>query len=404
MKLLKRLTLILSLIMLASVFTACSKDSDKEAKSSKKTGQSESKNDKEDKDSQEELSGDLDSKEDLSDNLYDYEIFLENKIYTLPTDLSEFTKNGWKVQDLDNEELIPNLYETITLSNSKKSIRVDIMNFGLDVQHYTKCLVTGVYLLSDNHEENPELVISKGITIGSTYSEVIKAYGSPSLITDDSSSISYESDEYQGYYNIYFTNEKVNGIRLNKGVAPEGYSKEISSVNAETLDLVKNYKAPSNLGDNLYSYQVKIDNALYKLPVPMQELEKNGWKLKSNPDEIIPGKNPKYKVELTKNNQTIRATVMNYSNFGAPIKYCFVTTIVYSDPDCISSLELPKGITEKSTLDQVIAAYGQPRKKDTSPDSANLTYIETRSELIEFEFENNKLTYIVISYSPETLK
>ncbi|NLM34689.1 MAG: hypothetical protein GX206_04540 [Clostridiales bacterium] len=394
MRFLKRLALILSLVMVTSIFAACSKNSNKEAESSKKTAQNENKKDKDHENTQEQASDDVDSLEELSDNLYDYEILLDNKLYTLPTHISEFTENGWKSEDLNMIEFVPQLHKSVTLSKGNKTISVTMVNLNTDMQPYSKCLVTGVYLYPLNDEEYPELFISKGITIGSTYNEVIEAYGTPSIKTDYSDLISYKSDDYSEY-NISFKDGKIDMISVNNAVA-----------NTDILDLVKNYKAPTSLADDLLSFQVKLDGTLYKLPIPIQELQKNGWKAKLDPDTIIPARSHAYEVELTKNNQTLRVPVMNYSIYGAPLKYCFVNGIIYSDPDCIVSFELPKGITTESTLDQVLAAYGEPSSKEFSQEYASLVYKDKsdNTHLIQIEFEKGKLSYVAYIYTPEVLK
>ena len=66
MRFLKRLALILSLVMVTSIFAACSKNSNKEAESSKKTAQNENKKDKDHENTQEQASDDVDSLEELS--------------------------------------------------------------------------------------------------------------------------------------------------------------------------------------------------------------------------------------------------------------------------------------------------------------------------------------------------
>ena len=87
--------------------------------------------------------------------------------------------------------------------------------------------------------------------------------------------ISYKSDDYSEY-NISFKDGKIDMISVNNAVA-----------NTDILDLVKNYKAPTSLADDLLSFQVKLDGTLYKLPIPIQELQKNGWKAKLDPDTVI---------------------------------------------------------------------------------------------------------------------
>lgn len=396
MKLFKRLALILSLILTTSVFAACSKDSSEETSTSVETQQSKSKKDKE-KDNKD------NSNKELSDDLFDYTISLDKKVYTLPVAFSDFAKDGWEGEGLDKKELEPNKYARETLKKGKKTINVVIANLGTDVLTYTECLVAGVEVDYSFNKNEAKLIISKGITKGDSYDKVIEAFGKPKdeYADDDYSSIKYESDTYS-YYKITFNNKKVTEINVRNMVATEDSSKSNKAANMEVPDIVKNYKAPTSLGDDLNAFNVKFDGVLYKLPVPLMELEKNGWKLVSEADKIVPAKNSVYGVKLKKDDNTLLIEATNYSNSGAPLKYCFATTIRYSEYGCNVSLELPKGVTEKSTASQIIAAYGEPKNKHTSSDYTNYGYGDF-GKMVTFSFRGDKLMTIDVDYEPKDL-
>jgi len=62
----------------------------------------------------------------------------------------------------------------------------------------------------------------------------------------------------------------------------------------------------------------------------------------------------------------LRTQIENYSDKEQPLKYCFATYIEYYNNGAVIPIELPKGISDKSSIDQVIAAYGQPTKVEDS--------------------------------------
>lgn len=409
--------------MISSVFAACSKDKDEDASASTETTQSTSKNkknkkdkknkeDDEKKDDEDEDNDDEDDVDDknetstkgLSDNLFDFTVSIEGKIYTFPAPYSEFAKNGWKGDDIDSLEIEPNSYNSEGLVKGKKSLWVTFANFDQDVLPYSECLVAGIKV-EDSYNDNPaKVVISKGISLGSTYDEVIKAFGEPDdeYKNDDQITISYEKDVYSEY-TFYFDNKRLTEIDIENIVAPKNSSKPKDSASTETPDVVKNYKAPTSLGNDLNAFNIKFDGALYNLPVPIAELEKNGWKIVEEADRIIPAKNFAYSVELQKNSKSLYVDVKNYSNKGTTLKNCFAISLKYTTYSCNVPFELPKGITEKSTLKDITAAYGQANSKETITDSTYYGYGKYDEQVV-FSIKDNKIEMMQIEHNPDDLK
>lgn len=400
MRIFKRLALILALVMVTSLFTACSKDSSKEASSVNETKKTEKKNNKEknkDKDTDDDnKDGDenkgkesKDGNKDLSNELKDFQVSIEDQVYTLPLALSEFLKMGWESEELD-EKLKPNSTINLILSKSIKTLKVTITNFSIDMLPYSECVVVGVI---DTHAalgEKTKIVLSKGISLNSSYDDIIKAYGNPSdeYIDKDYMRITYDLGS-ESKYAFVFNRKELTKIEVKNIVEPEGFSNSNTPSSIEIPEEIKNYKAPTSIGDNLDSTQLKFDGAIYKLPVPIQELEKNGWKLETDPNQIVPAKNTVIGIKLSKDNQILLTEARNYSDLGMPLKYCFATTIQFSSSNCNVSFELPKGITEKSTINDIIAAYGEPKNKVSNSKYTEYTY-GSLLKSVQFSFEGNK--------------
>jgi len=398
MKISKKLLSMLSLSILVLSLAACSK-----AASNKSVA-----------DTTKKQTGSIDSKKTdatvkpvsgkISEDLYHYDVSLNGVVYTLPTSFSTLEKNGWVGTDFTKDTLEPDQYKLETLTNGKQIINIKITNFGVNVSPLSDCLIGGISIDSDNKKNGTTLAIAKGIAIDSTYDEVIAAYGKASeeYKGDTINKLTYKSGTYSDYaISIDTTTKKVISIDIENLVPPA--TAETTAVDTELPAEVKNYKAPSSLGTDLFAFQVKYGGVLYKLPVPINELVKNGWVLQSDGAKVIAAKSSAVGIELRKDNQVLRTQIQNYSDKGQPLKNCFATYVEYYNNGAMISLELPKGISEKSTMEEVTAAYGKPDETEESSSLKFYTYGKIFQE-VSFTTENGKIQKISVSYSPKELK
>ncbi|HCW04759.1 MAG TPA: hypothetical protein DGK91_09710 [Clostridium sp.] len=66
-------------------------------------------------------------------------------------------------------------------------------------------------------------------------------------------------------------------------------------------------------------------------------------------------------------------------------------------------MELPKGISEKSTINEIMVTYGEPTDKDISEDFSYYKYGDI-FESVEFSFNGDRLTRLKVEYEPDDLK
>lgn len=125
-------------------------------------------------------------------------------------------------------------------------------------------------------------------------------------------------------------------------------------------EVVKNYNAPSDIGTDLYSFQLSYGGDLYKLPAPIAEFEKNGWTLDSDGKEVVDANDKRVLVRLQKDDQVMMTETINFSNKATSLKHTFVTYLEYDRNALQIPIELPLGITEKSSPEEIISAYGVP--------------------------------------------
>lgn len=339
----------------------------------------------------------------LSDDLYSFQIQLNDTVYTLPAQLSEFTDNGWTLED--DGELEPN-QKTLTnvAKNGEAQVYFSLVNTQSDVLPFAECQVGQVTVDDYQAESGATIVLPKGISLGSSYEEVIEAYGEASDLyeSDTRKSLTYSIDTYASVgIDIDVETNKVSRIDVENLIAKEKAA-EVSDEDAP--ELLKNYQAPADLGDDFTSFNVKYDGALYTLPAPVTAFIENGWSFVSDENEMIAAKSSNVRFSMRKGNQVLDTTVHNYDSSEQPAKFCFVTRVEYYNLGAQLPLELPKGISEKSSYEDIVNAYGEPAKTE---DSSSYTYYEygKYSESITFMFgkESNAIEKIEVVNSPKEL-
>ncbi|MBU3175548.1 hypothetical protein KPL47_04120 [Clostridium estertheticum] len=397
MKAQRKMLLLLSLIVLVLSFTACSK------KVATKTVPATSEKQTATVDSKKAVATTKPASVAISNDLYQYQVLINGIAYSLPAAFSTFEKNGWVGEDFLKSTLAPNKYKIVYLKKGEQTMMINIANFGTDVLPLSKCHVGAITIDSENIKKGTTISIAKGITIGSTNAEVTAAFGKASsqYNGDTRIKLTYKSGTYSNYeISIDTKTKKVSSIKLENLAPPAKAAAKSTDTNIPTV--VKNYKAPSSVGKDLLSFQVKYGGKFYKLPVPITELIKNGWVLQSTSSKVIPAKSSAVGVELRKDNQVLRTQIKNYSDKGQPLKYCFATYIEYYNNGAVIDLDLPKGISQKSTLAQVTAAFGKPTKVDSSPSFKYYTYGKIFEQVV-FMTKDGKIEKIEVNYAPKDL-
>jgi hypothetical protein len=333
----------------------------------------------------------------LSNDLYSFQFALDGAIYELPTPYSQFKENGWTGDNLDVLTLPPNQRNLITyLTNGVHRISVEFVNTSEDALTFDKCDVGGITIYKTRDTQGLEFILPKGVTNDSSYLDVLAAYGDPTEKYESEylTRTAYMIDTY-AQVKIEFDAETktvdeievVNLIR--KEISPE--------FEGETPDNVAAYKPPDKLGDSWDGFAVKYAGNYYYIPAPVAAFVENGWAIDSDPNEMVPAQKYKIGVNLRKYNQTLRTNVQNYSNTEQPVINCFVTTVMTSIYTSPLTLELPKGITGESSIEDVVAAYGKPDSDNHDSDMfdyynygdnwSGVTFVMNKDENVMYKIE-----------------
>ncbi|MCL1896741.1 MAG: hypothetical protein FWG03_09360 [Clostridiales bacterium] len=346
---------------------------------------------------------------ELPDDPYSFVCMLDGVVYQLPAPFSEFAANGWEIiyrlgVDYANEKLDPGTYTgVVVVENGEHQVYMDFLNDDMDTKVLTECSVGGIDLDYANSKYGASLVLPAGIKLGTPEEDVLAAYGEPTDFYDGVSSRMYKYDiDYYSKVQVDVDADTglVYGLKIQNFIRHE--KKE--DAGGEAPDVVKAYKAPSEIGDSWDSYTLKFGGTLMKLPVPVSELMANGWVPVSDENIMIAAKDYAIGFEIRNGNQVLRTNLRNYADTQQPVKYCFITKIEYSDYSTKISIELPGGITEKSPIEDFIKAYGKP---DEEEENTVLKYYKwgDYSEGLEVSINNEsgEISRISLEYEPRSV-
>lgn len=344
-----------------------------------------------------------------SDDLYSFEITLNGQSYSLPADCSEFEKNGWSFDSIKSDKKIaPNQYTlSEVMKNGKAQVYAKLVNNGKNELPLKECKIGGIKLDSFDAKYGATLVLPKGISFDSTKDDVIKAYGNPTSISEKETQtyMTYEVGTYQSVkITIDKKLDKVSGMDVQNFVEKtNSTSKSGNSSSLEVPSSVKSYKAPTELTNDVLSFNAKYDGVLYHMPAPVSEFVKNGWTLQDAPKDDIASRDFKSGIVLRKGNQTLRTYLYNNSDKATSAENCFVTEIINDELTTNVPLELPNGITVGSTKDDVEAACSGTNV-EKSDDSMFVYYTYTKKAQQKVDIllkkETGKVTKVSVQYVP----
>jgi hypothetical protein len=140
------------------------------------------------------------------------------------------------------------------------------------------------------------------------------------------------------------------------------------------------------------------------MPIPMSVLVDDGWVPVSDQGKMINAKSFATGFEIRKGNQVLRTAIQNYSDTQQPAIYCFVTRIEYYDSGAQIPIELPQGLSEKSSIADFKKAYGEPSREEDGTNFIYYTWGSVFKEIVVVvRKETNQIIKIEVSCSPKNL-
>ena len=267
---------------------------------------------------------------ELSDDIYSFQVSVDGTVYQFPMWAKDFAALGWTYDGDDSQTLTSNQYTVAeTWVKGDLEVYTSLINLSMNEVTYKDAAVGGITFDEyDLKDTNVQIVLPKGIQFGvSTRDDIIAAYGEPTDEYDGSMyyNMTYEYDYYQEIdLYVYKETGTLDKIEIRNFIELEGAD---NSVNPAVPDVVKEYKAPSELGNDLYAFNIQLEGKLYKLPCPVSVLVENGFKIVEENSQMEIGADSYGWIELLYNNQTYRCIVDNYANYATIPDNCFVTTM-----------------------------------------------------------------------------
>ncbi len=294
----------------------------------------------------------------LSDNLNDYTFILDDITYQLPFAYQKLAKKGWTVddyKDIDSDTEIGGCsYETISMKKDGRKIEVTVYNKRGDIQKVKDCSVAGIAIIDSNNEgiEDKYYISAKKIGLTSSEDDVRKAFGNPDDLYEgtDVRCLTYKGTGDNTETKFWFNTGSYpyHKIEMKNISTTEPQNTEVSDEVPAYLD---SYKAPSKLGKDPLSGNIKIDGKIYHLPCPYRELKNDGWEI-SDEAEAVPAAGMGYhyysSIILKKGDNRLSVRLMNFSKHLAKPENSAVTDILISSSSD-TSFELPGGITPGSS-------------------------------------------------------
>jgi len=349
---------------------------------------------------------------DLSDDLYSFSFSLNGEIFTLPFEFSELAERGWTGRNIDTETLNPNQFTSSSrINNGNQAMMISFINFTPNVLAFEDSTVGRIMFDERDARSGAELILPGGITIGSSMEDIIAAYGEPGDRRE--SSLQYTlTYQLRIYQDIVLRVNRESGLLTEIRVTnfidrPQTADAPATTATAD-LNLpasVLAYQAPTALGDDWQSFIVMLDGDLFQLPAPIDAFIANGWEFVDDPNEMIPAMTTDVRVRLRKGNQVMRVHARNYENTEQPLAHAFIIRVEFSHHFAVLPIELPGGINENSTLDEILAAFGEPdRTEDGS--MFNVYTFGSRLEariVVSIRNETGEIHAITVERSPRQL-
>lgn len=343
---------------------------------------------------------------ELSDDLYDFQISINGTVYQFPMWYSDFEALGWKYDGDNTKTLSSNQYTTTERWRMDEgSVYTSFANLSMNSVTFAESMVAGIKMdRYDLKNCDWEIILPGGIQWGVSNADDIRAaYGDPTSDYDGDNyyRMTYEYDFYReiNLY-VYKDTDALEQIDIQNLVELEGAD---NSVDATVPDAVKEYQAPSSLGDDLYSFHVELEGNLYKLPCPVSEFLANGFTIDEAKTDREVGAGSFGWVTMKYNNQTLRSIARNYADYATTIENCFVTEVSSSDFGPDFALTIPGNIKRgdaETDVEKILADFNVEKESSDSDFTYYTVYDPDgrKSNCYEICTKEGKVIKITVQY------
>ena len=347
----------------------------------------------------------------LSDDIYSFQIQVDDDVYQLPMTYDQFRAFGW---EYDGDDTVSISSESRTTTNVFKkgslTCYVGMMNFDVNARPLNECHVTSIkfdsFLIKDNEIT---LTLPGGATYGGSLETAIALYGTPYYEYDNGTtrkSVTYQLSSYQEV-KIGSEYEKLDVIGE---IEVENISKPADfisgPVSSDVPAIISKYQAPSKLSDDFGDFIVEYGGDLYQLPAPVSVFTANGWKVIEDASETtISGKDSSW-VTIMKDNQKLKVLAKNYDENATAITNGFVTDVVSDVYSSKTPIKITKNISvgmSRSELESALSGVEYESEDSSSFDYYNIYPTGSKVDYysISVSKETDAVTKVTVKYAPK---
>ena len=325
---------------------------------------------------------------DLGNSLLYGKIKLDGVIYQLPAPFKDFGENGWveigkeetgESEGVQGTKVNPEDMDTVYLTKDGTEIEATVVNYSNNEAPLEECIVAKVYVEAPEERDNSVLLVPGEIGVGISEEELIsKLQGTGAQSQENNGDVLYYVN---GIYNpVGYKFDVKNGVLHSIEADYLMYSTSKWELEEKLREAQRQKKNGDNgkLSKDPYSFQIKYGDALFQIPCTAQELEDAGWLYYNGKEKIAPNSRSA-QTFINLECGGIRCLLTNDSSTEKYYKECKINrfssdTYIYGHHEV--QIELPADIyVFKSSIDDVILAYGQPDNKNETKDGTMLEYI-----------------------------
>lgn len=332
---------------------------------------------------------------EISDDWTECMFELDGVIYQLPASYQAFAANGWTVAvgHEENEKLGGYSRLTCELVKDGRKVTVVIFNTGGHVSEISLCSIAGIEVDST---AGVVFNLMQGINHYSKIEEIKTKLGAPNQ--NSSSKLVYLEGSSKNISFEFSKSQKCERIRLQ---CFETSASEKTKVSRKRPDYLTEYIRPVQIAENIEDMTFELDGKLYKLPCPMSEFTKNGWKIESPDMQSLGAWNvdSSMKIKLTKGKQSFYVSVMNNGDKEVYLENCAVCGVRFRgsllERAEVGYLTLPGEMHFGTSPERIEELCGNFAVFGSASTYAKYTYTDENSKRkVLFEISGNELQTI----------
>ncbi|MBQ9936589.1 MAG: hypothetical protein IJO70_12140 [Lachnospiraceae bacterium] len=289
----------------------------------------------------------------------DFQISINGDYYQFPFPYYVLSANGWGI---DNAPSSVGSGETEVVSaaspHSGKDFTFYVTNPNATAQPIDSCLVTALLIESDCTEDEIKLADNL-VFLTATKNDFKAEFGAPDFVQEygDMEYVSYITDDYEGCLELEVDANKVcYKIYIENMAMPEGLEANVD-IPTEAPEINASYVAPTGPSTDVADSIITIDGQNYKLPCPVSEFIKNGWKMETMTEDYIYGDSSTLSA-FEKDGEKFFCTITNYTEDTIYTANGMVTMIdAYDDYAKAIEIVFPGNIALSGNASQFEAAY-----------------------------------------------